>query len=668
MSQKEIKLFDNSVIKLTIKQGLESERFPITIEEAGKFTYINTDDTTKDGNVTRYDDIITLSGSLSSGELGYTRDTNRLFVGNISDTTIGDSQQTLGGVLSGNKYLGFIDSRRKSTNNGSTSENNAEALPLSGAGGLLNKDSDYRSYNFSGSSDVEGPFKTEDNKWPKLSYYNETYDAYDGDYVYDIYRNALILFDHNIKPEKGFSSENLSNGLASESLGNKVKTPLLPLFYEKNLASSKGASNVYNFTKDMYGDGYVLLYNIVPDGDTLTFRKKGFDQNNKYSTVNSSLEPENYSYNILTLNNVPINLIKDEKHFDSTYFDVSNTDGPISLKSKITDIIDNVCSIDTSYTPNNYESTYVLLAEEDTNGNNTYFKSTINGKNLKDLEHFIGGNSTIEAEINNLIENKGYTTESKVKELIANKPVDNLPTTSSSSSGGCIPNWAIADGEEILHEFFTSEEFEVVESSPGIPKIYYIIIENDILVKEYEEEELPKDNDGNIIEPDGAIRVTKKTITYCKDYDIYNGPNRKKTTPIKLIDYKGNNLTIYNKTIITKTITEYTSTGDEPKTYKHIGEEIQTKYPISNYFIFLTPSAIDEDIKITTSNITEECTPADNTSNSEDIQSTISRSEPIANKTWKLPIKSEILLPFGKDYQVEITNVGTYQIIEAPLI
>ena len=104
MSQKEIRLFDDSVIKLTIKQGLESERYPI-IAINGEGNGITHEGASV--NILNFDQISTLTGSFTTGELAYTRDTNRLFIGNLSEKLKDTQQQTLGGVLAGNKYLGY---------------------------------------------------------------------------------------------------------------------------------------------------------------------------------------------------------------------------------------------------------------------------------------------------------------------------------------------------------------------------------------------------------------------------------------------------------------------------------------------------------------------------------------------------------------------------------
>ena len=83
MSKNHIKIFDDTVLKQSINQGTEVQRMATNI---GRFT---------------------------SGELAYTRDTGRLFVGTESDkpNEEKDMPGIVGGILTGNKYLGYIDSK-----------------------------------------------------------------------------------------------------------------------------------------------------------------------------------------------------------------------------------------------------------------------------------------------------------------------------------------------------------------------------------------------------------------------------------------------------------------------------------------------------------------------------------------------------------------------------
>lgn len=291
MNDNEIRLFDDSVIKLTIKQGTEAERFGISTINAGG-------NVIKDGvsiNLFDFEDINSVSGCLVSGEMGYTRDTNRLFVGNISENFIDNGgtfiqQQTLGGVLSGNKYLGFIDSRKDPS-----SKNNGAPIPLN----EMLTEPQYRTYNFVNNNNEQ--IQTHDGQWQKLPYYNEKYNAYDGDYMYDAYRNALIIFDHNIKKE----NDNYSATVPSNTIGGKRKTPLTAL-YANDKAASKEVLN--SFTSDMYGDGYYLFYNVIPDGDTLTFAGKNFEETGAPNT--EDFKEGNYSYNIIKLNSIPTDILK----------------------------------------------------------------------------------------------------------------------------------------------------------------------------------------------------------------------------------------------------------------------------------------------------------------------------------------------------------------------
>lgn len=308
MSQKEIQLYDDSVIKLTIKQGNESERFPATLDKNGSFNYNG-----ETYNFCNFKDISTIPGSFSSGELAYTRDTNRLFIGNISEQLKNSQQQTLGGILSGNKYLGFIDSRQ-------TNYSSSDPISLTS----LLEDSQYRTHNFEDETSKKA-IATKDNKWARETYYNPKYDAYDGDYMYDIYRNAFILFDHNITTTNGPTYN-------TTTIAGKRKTPLIERFADKSDDLKAEEKVLKNFTGDMYGDGYVLIYNVIPDGDTLSFTTKSFDSTGK-SVPGSSDIAENYSYNIIKLNRVPANTLYDALDPGCFILDKDGDKNVISLKT-----------------------------------------------------------------------------------------------------------------------------------------------------------------------------------------------------------------------------------------------------------------------------------------------------------------------------------------------
>ena len=84
MSKNHIKIFDDTVLKQSINQGTEIQR---TASNLGRFTM---------------------------GELAFTRDTGRVFVGNGSSKDYSELHgipEVLGGILTGNRYLGYIDSK-----------------------------------------------------------------------------------------------------------------------------------------------------------------------------------------------------------------------------------------------------------------------------------------------------------------------------------------------------------------------------------------------------------------------------------------------------------------------------------------------------------------------------------------------------------------------------
>lgn len=319
-----LQIYDDNVVKFTIKQGSENDRWPLTgdykIDHSNSnTTYLKYENTTS--IIEQPSD--TMPGAFTMAELAFTRDTNRVFAGNFSNTT-GETQKTVGGSLVGNKYLGFVDSKKLPTNADATTNGKPLQLSSANSSGLLEEGSKLRCYFHidSNGSDSKQCEETEDGCWPKQAYYNKKYDAYDGDYMYDIYRNALIIFDHNIQPSIPASngSQINTNSLPSESAAKNTRhtTPLIPY--------NGGDAAVKDFTSDMYGDGYVLLYNVIPDGETLTFSEKKFE---KTSGINSN-NPGNYSQNIIKLKDIPFNKILEK--LDGNYFKDSGN-GIITLQN-----------------------------------------------------------------------------------------------------------------------------------------------------------------------------------------------------------------------------------------------------------------------------------------------------------------------------------------------
>ena len=82
MASTSLKIYNDTVLKQSTLQGYQVQR---TNDNLGRFTM---------------------------GELAFTRDTGRLFIGNYTNnTTTLDSTYVSGGILTGNKYLGFVDSK-----------------------------------------------------------------------------------------------------------------------------------------------------------------------------------------------------------------------------------------------------------------------------------------------------------------------------------------------------------------------------------------------------------------------------------------------------------------------------------------------------------------------------------------------------------------------------
>lgn len=130
-----IKIFNDTVLKQSILQGYETQR---TNSELGKFTM---------------------------GELAFTRDTGRVFVGTYTDNKkSSDIAYKQGGLLVGNKYYG-------SSSDGITPEN-------------------YTHY-------------------PS---YNSKYGVYNGDYTFDTTTTSLILFDNTITKSNNVTDEIYNDG------------------------------------------------------------------------------------------------------------------------------------------------------------------------------------------------------------------------------------------------------------------------------------------------------------------------------------------------------------------------------------------------------------------------------------------------------------------------
>ena len=276
MASQYIKIFNDTVLKQSILQGYESQRQNPNL---GKFT---------------------------SGELAFTRDTGRVFVGNYTDNPTSDDIKTVdGGLLIGNKYLGIIDSRPIAYEQDETS----------GSTGLVGlsyeQDNKNEAALFTTNTRVKKDGKT--NDWNNNPSFNSTYGTYNGDYLYDVWRNALIIFDNNIKPnsnevvvENPFRKDEkvydkLNNDITET--GN-IRTPLYDI------------SNDLMKDYPVYGNGYVIFRIIEPDGKTIKFKEREITSKNQ-----DGKDIGNWTHNIIE---VVFNADNLKNVFDSETFTVNN--------------------------------------------------------------------------------------------------------------------------------------------------------------------------------------------------------------------------------------------------------------------------------------------------------------------------------------------------------
>lgn len=257
MASQYIKIFNDTVLKQSILQGYEYQRQNPNL---GKFT---------------------------SGELAFTRDTGRVFVGNYSDDPKNNDLETVdGGILIGNKYLGIIDSRP-------IAYNQDETTGTTGLAGLSyeeNNEEEYALFTINTRTKKKG--KT--NDWNNDPSFNSNYGTYNGDYLYDVWRNALIIFDNNIKPNSDnikVSNPFTSNEKVYDNLNNditksgKLRTPLNDL-----------TNNDIMKDYPIYGNGYVIFRLIEPDGKTIRFQPRDI------TSIQNEKPIGNWTHNILEVN------------------------------------------------------------------------------------------------------------------------------------------------------------------------------------------------------------------------------------------------------------------------------------------------------------------------------------------------------------------------------
>ena len=286
-----IKIFDDTVLKQSILQGYQAQR---TNANLNAFTM---------------------------GQLAFTRDTGRVFVGNhtTQNNKKTDSKEVAGGILVGNKYLGLIDSKPL----GHFSPNN---LPLKYGELNISKLTDQAG----SSTAIEEPGiltpesyhrKDQNKKWSKDVDYMEQYDAYTGDYMFDVFNNALILFDKNISIKE--SNQPIyadNNGQNSFVVDGKVtnepeKVTRRTVLYDNSITTENIQGQTYterNANYPIYGEGYVIMRILEPDGTTLGYRDRVFDTNGQPKVGKNDQgqwEWENWSHNLIELKSVPSRIL-----------------------------------------------------------------------------------------------------------------------------------------------------------------------------------------------------------------------------------------------------------------------------------------------------------------------------------------------------------------------
>ena len=287
MSKNHIKIFDDTVLKQSINQGTEAQRMATNL---GRFT---------------------------SGELAYTRDTGRLFIGTKSSKSLNEIEmpEILGGILAGNKYLGFIDSKPLAWWKGGeysslplnydsetiygSNEDGPSKETYTKESSMLREDSKYRNKLGKDGKRYEG-------KWERDAVYNKTYDAYNGDYLYDIYQNALILFDTNISENRnsvqGTVERPGSDARYEQYFDNNGNE--LPIDEQYKRTKISNINTEYHRDHPVYGDGYVIFRNIEVDGKSIKFKDKMFNSDGTSSPDAKIDGYQNQSHNIIEVGSI----------------------------------------------------------------------------------------------------------------------------------------------------------------------------------------------------------------------------------------------------------------------------------------------------------------------------------------------------------------------------
>lgn len=304
MASNSIKIYNDTVLKQSVLQGYQVQR---TNQNLGKFTM---------------------------GELAFTRDTGRLFVGNYTtNTSKEDSKPVSGGMLVGNKYLGFIDSKPliHFSSSGSTGWK-----PLSYQVDTTDELTNTTEHALFGEN---SRFRQDDsNGWNKKAQFIEKYGVYSGDFTFDIYNNALILFDKNIttkqseQPIRKFTVG--ENNVKTETFYDKTNNQI-PLEKQKRRTPLYDNSQSGNSQYPIYGDGYVVMRIVQPDGQTLTFKDRTFKQDGESQDGKPLTSDSNWSHNFMTIKHVPATILQSSF---SDQFILNDTQSKLKLNPVLTGI------------------------------------------------------------------------------------------------------------------------------------------------------------------------------------------------------------------------------------------------------------------------------------------------------------------------------------------
>lgn len=336
MASNFIKIFNDTVLKQTVLQGYELQR---TNENLGQ---------------------------ICMGELAFTRDTGRLFVGNFSTQDLElDTNHINGGILTGNKYIGIIDSRPLChfNGNGSTgcyplnyetdTTDRDENKVYPDEIGLFLSGSRYRPHEQNTTT-----FQYGGDGWNKKPEYIQKYGVYSGDYTFDIYNNALILFDSNIKLNSGETklvSKTITDSETGETTTSEWKETdinggkLIWNGTEESIKNNQETDitssatlrspicNIADPDKNIsqypiYGDNYVIMRILEPDGITIDYADRKFQDGEPVQSTEdtNTLSFPNWTHNILTvkypLDKILENFDKNNFHKDSNAISLGSRD------------------------------------------------------------------------------------------------------------------------------------------------------------------------------------------------------------------------------------------------------------------------------------------------------------------------------------------------------